>query len=66
MQYKGIREGIRRPLLGYVSLFFVFLYFCEKKGVLNCKESTVGCCSGIPHHYGIWNLGNRAMVLKFP
>ena len=32
MQYKGIREGIRRPLLGYVSLFFVFFYFA-KKGV---------------------------------
>ena len=30
MQYKGIREGIRRPLLGYVSLFFVF--FLRKRG----------------------------------
>ena len=37
MQYKGIREGIRRPLLGYVSLFFVSFYFCEKRGVLKCK-----------------------------
>ena len=30
MQYKGIREGIRRPLLGYVSLFSYIFYLCEK------------------------------------
>ena len=30
MQYKGIREGIRRPLLGYVSLFMYFFIFAKK------------------------------------
>ena len=55
MQYKGIREGIRRPLLGYVSLFFVFFYFCEKRGVLKCKESTVGLLFWDPP--SLWYLG---------
>ena len=32
MQYKGIREGIRRPLLGYVSPFFLSFFIFAKKG----------------------------------
>ena len=64
MQYKGIREGIRRPLLGYVSLFFVF-FFCEKGGVLKCKrilrEYSASRApvleSPITMVFGIWEIG---------